>query len=313
MTDLQNLQRTIKEVTIPYSVMVGGGIVKSHEHVLRLCKTEVLAEWGSITSEPKTGNGGRDYYAHYDTVSGRLVFALNSIGLTNPGMSYVEKHAKEALSRYQDQGKPLPINVSGEGVDDTISLIKRAVACGFPIITVNAACPNKVGKDSKPMPIMCYDMDSMSELMMRADKEVGRTKSVIMLKVSTGMPLPTLANICILLKVSATFDGIITGNTVPNGFALLPDGEPAIKTEKGITVGGMSGPAIKPLSLNQTRFAADILGDKKVVWGCGGAGSAEDAREFFQLGAQVVQVVTAFRENHEHPNFIVRILEDLID
>lgn len=316
MSDLSELQVQLgKNITLPYPIMVGGGVAKSIDPLKYYAATEVIAEWGSITTEPKSGNGGRDYYAHYEERYGQrfLAFALNSIGLTNPGMGYVEKFAGEVLARYQDCGKPLPINVSGESVEDTLVLMKRAIARGFPIITVNAACPNKAGKGARPMPVMCYDIDSMGELIVRADQEIGRTASVIMLKVSTGLPVPTLSSICVLIKASPTFDGIITGNTVPNGFHFLPDGEPAIKTNGGIEVGGLSGPAIKPLSLGQTKFAADFFGDKKMVWGCGGVRNAEDVRDYLRSGAKVVQTVTAFRESDEDPKFIQAILEDLID
>lgn len=309
------MQRTVKGVVLPYPIMIGGGVVKAQRGTKFYAPTDVIAEWGSITTDSKSGNGGRDYYAHYEESNGQrvLTYALNSIGLTNPGIGYVEKQAREEIARYSDQGKPLPINISGEGVDDTLVLMERALACGFPIITVNTACPNKVGKDMKPMPVMCFDIDSMGTLIMQAERIIGRSESIIMLKVSTGLPMSTLAGICTLLKTSSTFDGIITGNTVPNGFSMLEDGSPAIKTDNGITVGGVSGPAIKPLSLSQTKFAADILGENKVVWGCGGAQTAEDVREYFRVGAQVVQIVTAFREHDEDPVFIRRLLEDLID
>lgn len=316
MTDLREMQRTIKGVTFPYPLMVGGGVVKTAEQARKYAPTEVIPEWGSITSEPKSGNGGRDYYAHYIEKHGQriLAYALNSIGLTNPSVDYMSLYAQDEISRYSDHGKPLTINISGEGVDDTLNLMKWAVIeYGFPVVTVNAACPNGIGKDSKPMPIMCFDLDSMGELFRRADREIGATESVIMLKVSTGLPVPTLASISTLLKTSSTFDGLITGNTVPNGLAFLQNGEPAIKTANNVTVGGMSGPAIKPLSLSQTRIAANILGTTKVVWGCGGVETAEDVRDYLRAGAQIVQLVTAFRENHEDPAFIRGLLEDLID
>lgn len=315
MTDLREMKRTIKGVGFPYPVLVGGGIVKTVDQIAKYASTETTLEWGSITTEPKSGNGGRDYYAHYVDKYGRstLAYALNSIGLTNPGIKHVQRHAADMIARYRDNGKPLPINISGEGVDDTLTLMKQAIDCGFPVISVNAACPNKVGKDMKPVPVMCYDIDSMAELITRADQEIRRGDTLIMLKVSTGLPVTTLRSICTLLKTSLVFEGLITGNTVPNGFAFLSNGEPAIKTSNGVTVGGLSGPAIKPLSLSQTRFAADILGGQKVVWGCGGVETAQDVREYLQAGATMVQIVTAFREHGENPVFIRNLLEDLID
>lgn len=311
MNDLFKLQRTIKGVTLPYPVMIGGGVFKTTDQLRRYVPTEVIPEWGSITTEPKTGNGGRDYYAHYE--NGTLRFTLNSIGLTNPGMDYVEMHAREMIGLYANYSKPLALNVSGEGLEDSLVLLKRAVACGFPIITVNTACPNRASKGTRPMPMMCYDIEIMSEFIIRADAEIGRTNSVIMLKISTGLPFPTLRQICAVLKGSrVTFSGIITGNTMPNGFHYLEDGAPAIKTENGLEVGGMSGPAIKPIALSQTKFAADFFGGTKVVWGCGGIMNVSDIRDYFRAGASVVQLVTSFREANEDEHFVMSLLEELM-
>jgi dihydroorotate dehydrogenase len=315
LSDLREMSVTMKGITLPYPVMIGGGVMKTAAQAARYAATDVVAEWGSITTDIKTGNGGRDYYAHYEKVNGQRVlqYALNSIGLTNPSMAQVEQDASHLLALYKLHQKPLPINISGENLDDTLALMKRARACGFPIITVNTSCPNKRGKESRPIPVMCFDTDTMSELITRADKEIGATDQLIMLKVSTGLPITTLANICTLLKASETFDGITTGNTQPNGFAYTPQGVSAIQTANGLTVGGVSGPAIKPVSLSQTKFAADFFGDQKIVWGCGGVMNADDVLEYLRVGARVVQLVTAFRENEEDPVFIRNLLENLVD
>lgn len=311
MDVLSNLHRNIKGIALPYPVMIGGGVFKTVEHLAKFAPTEIIPEWGSITTEPKAGNGGRDYYVHYE--NGQLEFALNSIGLTNPGMDYVELHAKETIRLYADYNKPLAINVSGEGLEDSLTLLKRAVTCNFPIITVNTACPNRAAAGSRPIPVMCYDIEIMSEFIIKSDAQIGASDSIIMLKVSTGLPLSTLRQICTLLKGSrATFTGIVTGNTVPNSFHYLENGQSAIKTANGLEVGGMSGPAIKPLALSQTKFAADFFGGTKQVWGCGGIMNVRDIRDYFRAGASVVQLVTAFREANEDPVFVMSLLEQLM-
>jgi len=295
-------------VTIP-SVMVGGGVAKTTEHLDQYTQTETLAEWGSFTKEEKVGNGGRDYYAHYR--GGELQFALNSIGLTNPGIEYAKRNSREMINRYADHGKPLILNISGEGVQDSLELLQKAVEYRFPIVTANAACPNVESGGSRPMPVMCFDIDAMQQFIIRADAKIGSTDNVIMLKVSTGLPLLTLKQICETLKGTSAFSGIITGNTVPGGFHYLEDGQTAIKTRTGIEVGGMSGPAIKPLALSQTKFAADFFGANKEVWHCGGIMNADDCHDAFRAGASAVQLVTGFIEAGQKPEFIRDILVDL--
>lgn len=306
MSDLLKLRRTTKGVTLRYPIMIGSGVTKTVEQLRKFAPKEVIPEWGPITIEAKEGDGGRDYYAHYE--DGRLQFALNSTDLTNPGMDYVERYAEEMIRLYATYGKPLAINVSGEGIVDSLALLKRAIACGFPIITVNASYPSRVGT----IPTMCEDAEAMELLIIRADQQVGHTDAVVMLKVSVGLPRSTLSRICSELKKSKTFAGIITGNTVPGGFHYLENGEPAIKTANGLEVGGMSGPAIKPLALSQTKFAADFFGGTKAVWGCGGIMNVRDIHDYFRAGASVVQIVTAFREANEDPIFIMSLLEELM-
>jgi hypothetical protein len=74
---------TINGVCIPYVLMVGGGVVKTFEQVIRYAKTDVIPDWGSITTDEKSGNGGRDYFAQYSE-AGQLLAEYNSIALTKP-------------------------------------------------------------------------------------------------------------------------------------------------------------------------------------------------------------------------------------
>ncbi len=306
------MARLVKPVVFPYPVMVGGGIVKTHEQVRKLAPTDVVAEWGSIETEASDGNGGRDYYAHYIEVAERrvLVWAANSRGIPNPGMKYVEQHARDLIKLYNDRDRPLVLNVSGKGVDDTLSLMKRAHTCGFRVITVNGACPNKADQ-----PILCDDPDAVDELFERAEKEIGVTDTVFLWKVSCGMRRPMLAHNKARVIASRMFNGIITGNTIPNSlyyFDDVDDVRTAIKTEKNnIDRGGMSGPAILPIALDHTRFCAQDMPAGKVVFGCGGIMTPDDAIRYLRAGAHVVQITTAWWEANEDPDFIRDFIAEL--
>lgn len=309
MSDLEHLARTIKGVTFPYPLMVGGGIVKTHEHVRRLAPTDVVADWGSIETEESSGNGGRDYYSHYIEFGGQryLLFALNSLGIPNPGMAYVEQHCRDRIKLYEDHGKPLVINISGKSVEDAVELVKRAIAAGFKVIILNGACPNKGG-----LPILCFDADAVSRLFERLATEVGETDAVLLWKISAGMPRGILSHNKNCVIESKVFTGMVTCNTVPNGFYYLAGGKPAIHTEKNnITRGGLSGPAIRPLALDHTQFCADGMPASKVVFGAGGADSVEAVMDFLRAGATMVQMTTAYREANEDPDFVRDLLEKL--
>ncbi|HEY4502443.1 MAG TPA: hypothetical protein VJH21_01270 [Candidatus Paceibacterota bacterium] len=304
---LTGLSRTVKGVHFPYPLMIAGGVVKEVGSLLRFAPTEIIPDWGSIETVASPGNGGRDYYASYGPDE-RLRYGLNCLGIPNPGMDYVEEHARETIKLYEGYGKPLACNVSGKSPEDLVQLIARAVKCGFPVVTGNGSCPNQKGH-----PILCFDTDAVDYVFTRVEEELGKTDAVIFFKVSLGMPRNILAHCKKRVADSKTFTGIITGNTVPNCFDFLENGAPAIQTENGITVGGLSGPAILPIALSDIRFCAEDMPRGKIVVGCGGASNATDVRKMFSAGATLVQINTAFREAHEDPTFVQGILMGLVN
>lgn len=297
MQQLDCLKRTVKGITFPYPLMVAGGVVKTVEQSIKLAKADVLAEFGSATTRALPGNGGRDYWAVY--VNGILVCTFNSVGLLNPGMDYVEKHADTLIKAHADYGMPFWLNVSGNGPEDTLSLLKRALKAGIKVITVNGACPNK-----KDQPILCDDPFAVDEVFDRADREIGDTDAIVLWKVSCGMRRPTLSHNRERVRTSRVFTGAITGNTVPNGLGYLPNGETMIKTDNGLDRGGMAGPAIFPIALDHTQFMADGMPAGKIVIGAGGIDNIEKITHMFKAGAAMVQTNSGFREAGEDPDFI---------
>ncbi len=310
MNELAHMARTIKGVWFPYPVLVGGGIVKTHEHVRRLATTDVIAEWGSIETEPSLGNGGRDYYAHYLEVKGgirTLEFTQNRLGIPNPGMAYVEQHASDLIKLYEDCGKPLVINISGKSIEDLVQLLKRAIICGFKVIIVNGACPNKDGQ-----PVLCNEQEPTDEFFERVEKEIGPTNVLIIWKVSCGMSRKALTHNRQRVADSSVFGGIATGNTVPNTYYLYDGGLTSIYTAKDkSTRAGLAGPAILPIALDHTEFCAQAMPKHKIVYGLGGVTTPMDAMRFIRSGATLVGMVSAFREAKENPDFVRDFLEDL--
>ncbi len=74
----------------------------------------------------------------------------------------------------------------------------------------------------------------------------------------------------------------------------------------GNIIGGLSGPAIKPLALS---MVYEVAGTVEVpVIGCGGITSASDAIEFIMAGASTVQVGSATFSN---PRASLDILEGI--
>jgi dihydroorotate dehydrogenase len=302
MSDLSKLARTIKGIKFPHPLMVGGGVFKLAEELREVAASDVIPEWGSIETDPSSGNGGNDYDAAYTPNGHNLRYTRNRRGIPNPGIAYVERESRDIISMYADQGKIVGLNVSGKSngsrssVDDLIELVKRGLDCGFPWITANGACPNKADQ-----PILCDDEDAVSEFFERADVEIGSTDAILMWKVSNGMRRSTLAHNKGHVAKSKAFTGIITGNTVPNTLDFDIEGKPTVLTEKdNSTWAGQGGPAIHPIALGHTKFCAQDMPEGKIVVGAGGVEGWPEARNFFRVGATLAQVVSTYLEADKH-------------
>ncbi|MES2911173.1 MAG: nitronate monooxygenase, partial [Pseudomonadota bacterium] len=100
---------------------------------------------------------------------------------------------------------------------------------------------------------------------------------------------PNASNIAVVAKAAeeAGADAIVMGNTIL-GMAI------DIRTRKpklGNVMGGLSGPAIKPIALRLVHQCFRAV--RLPIIGCGGISTAEDAIEFMLAGASAVQVGTA--------------------
>jgi len=89
---------------------------------------------------------------------------------------------------------------------------------------------------------------------------------------------------------------VVVGDALP---AALPDGRPA----------GLSGPAIRPISLRCVTEVHSALPDADVV-GAGGIATTADARSFLAAGAVAVQVGTALLHD---PTTAARIAAELTE
>jgi dihydroorotate dehydrogenase (NAD+) catalytic subunit len=99
--------------------------------------------------------------------------------------------------------------------------------------------------------------------------------------------------------VSEGADGLTVANTYK---ALAVDVDTRRPMLGGIT-GGLSGPAIKPLTMARVWEVASRV--KAPVIACGGIGTARDALEYVIAGATAVQVGTACFRNYTTPESIV--------
>ena len=237
----------------------------------------------SITLKPRDGNPPPRIC---ETPSGML----NTIGLQNAGIDAFLKEDLPYLIKFK---VPVIVNIAGESIDEYSQLANRLNGVpGIAGIEVNISCPNvKQGG-------MQFGVDpKLTSDVISAVKKA--TKLPVIAKLS-----PNVTDIKLIAKAaeSAGADAISAINTVL-GMAI------DINTKKpklSMAVGGLSGPAIRPIAV---RMVNEIFRTVKVpVIGIGGIMNSDDAIEFILAGASAIQVGTG---NFVNPRAAVEIVEGI--
>ena len=215
---------------------------------------------------------------------------LNSVGLQNIGVEAVVKDKAPVWAGWKI---PVIVSIAGESSDEYARVAGRLEGvAGVSGVEVNISCPNVASGG------MEFGTDPRA-----AEKVTAAVKAASSLPVIVKLS-PNVTDIVeIALAVAqAGADAITLINTV-RGMAIDAGGE---KPALGNVIGGLSGPAIKPIALY---MVYRVVGAVHVpIIGCGGIGCTDDALEFIMAGASAVQVGTA---NLAHPQAALDVLDGI--
>ncbi len=221
----------------------------------------------TITRLPRPGNAP---WRTIETAAGML----NSIGLDNDGVdAFIEHH----LPYLASLGAPAIISVAGKDFEDFVFLAERLNGLpGVAALELNVSCPNvSGGVDFGTDPEMCRRVVQgvrkacSVPILAKLTPNVSRIADVAIAAEAGGADALTLINTCLGMAVDWRGRRSMLGNVM----------------------GGLSGPAIKPIALrcvHQCRQAVSIP-----IVGVGGIATIDDAMEFFITGATAIQVGTA--------------------
>ena len=239
----------------------------------------------TITLKPKVGNPPPRLV---ETASG----LLNSIGLANVG---IELFLKEKLPYLEKFSTPIIVSIAGETRQEYLQLIQRLNGEQIAGIELNISCPN-IGKELT----VAQDEDETFSLVKAAKKQ---TKVPLLVKLS-----PNVTDITRIAK-SAERAGADILSLVNTFSAMALDVETRSPKLGGI-LGGLSGPAIKPIALRmlwQVRKATPLP-----LVGMGGITNSRDALEFIIAGANAIGLGTAIFINPQACLEIVDGLENYL-
>jgi dihydroorotate dehydrogenase (NAD+) catalytic subunit len=200
---------------------------------------------------------------------------LNAIGLENVG---VEGFIARKMPFLRKINTPVIVNVLGDTVEEYGEISRRLDEVeGISALEVNISCPNV-----KKGGVAFGTVPEMAAQVTRAVRQA--TSLPVIIKLS-----PNVTDIALMARAveEAGADGVSLINTLIGMAIDTVTRRPRLANG----IGGLSGPAIKPVALRMVWQVADAVSIP--VIGIGGISTADDALEFLLAGATAVQVGTA--------------------
>ncbi|MDT3698246.1 MAG: dihydroorotate dehydrogenase [Thermincola sp.] len=212
---------------------------------------------------------------------------LNCIGLQNPGVDHFIEKSLPFLKEYDT---PVIVNIAGNSLEDYAEVTRRlSGAKGVNALEVNISCPN-VKQGGMVFGTSC----------------VMAAEVIRVVKANTALPViaklsPNVTDVVEIARgvAEAGADALALINTLLGMKIDIHTRKPVL----GNVMGGLSGPAIRPVAVRIVWQVAQAV--KLPILGMGGITTADDAIEFILAGATAVAVGTA---NFVNPRATLDIL-----
>jgi dihydroorotate dehydrogenase (NAD+) catalytic subunit len=236
----------------------------------------------TVTMQPRPGN---QPWRTVETAAG----LLNSIGLDNDGLEAFIRHHLPYLATLSS---PTIVSIAGRTHNEFVEMARRLDRePGVAALELNISCPNVTGG-------VDFGTDAQS-----CGRLVAEVREAIRVPIIAKLT-PNVTRIADIARAASDggADAISLINTVLGMAIDWRRRRPLL----GNVVGGLSGPAIKPIALRCVYQAASAVSTP--IIGIGGISNTDDVMEFLVAGASAVQVGTA---NYFDPTVTMRILEEL--
>ena len=281
----QNLSVNIGKLDLKNPVMVASG---TFGYAQEFKDFSDLKKLGAIVTKTITikGRQGNLPPRTCETSSGML----NSIGLENPG---IDKFIKEKMPFLKKLGIPIIVSIAAEENPDEFAILVKQLdkIKEVSAIELNISCPNQ-----QKNKLISQDAQDTFELVGRVRKLTGKC---LITKLS-----PNVTSIVEIAQAaqSAGSDALALINTLAGMSIDVHKRIPKL----GSWVGGLSGPAIRPVAVKMVWETYNKI--KITIIGMGGIMDIESALEFFIAGATAISVGTA---NFINPRVSLEIIAGL--
>jgi dihydroorotate dehydrogenase (NAD+) catalytic subunit len=236
----------------------------------------------TITQQPRAGNAP---WRTVETAAGML----NSIGLDNDGIEAFVAHHLPYLAAL---GVPIIVSIAGRTHDEFVRMNARLDGLtGIAAVELNISCPNvSGGVDFGTDAVMCERLvadcrrATGTPIIAKLTPNVTSVPVMAQAAEAGGADAISLINTCLGMAVDWRRRRPILGNVM----------------------GGLSGPAIKPIALRAVYQAAQAT--RTPIIGIGGIATIDDVMEFLVAGATAVQLGTV---NFYNPRASMGVLDAL--
>jgi len=298
MTDLSV---RLGSITLKNPVLAASG---TFGYGLEFSRTVRLSELGGLVTKTVTRlpREGLPPPRLVETPSGML----NAVGLQNVGLA---AFLAEKLPALRGVGTPVIVSLLGESPEELAGMVAEVdKAEGAAAIEINLSCPNVLHTAHPATPRGAGPGPASTPAGAGSTQHAGRDRFVSLAahepdaverfvaaaRHSTNKPLiaklsPDVTDLVPIAQAAerAGADAITLSNTYV-GMSVDPLTR---RSRLGAVTGGLSGPAIRPLSIYRLWYTAQII--RRPIIGLGGIVRAEDALEFMLAGATAVAVGTA--------------------
>ena len=216
------------------------------------------------TLQPRVGNKGQRVV---ETPAGML----NCVGLENPGVEYFLNTTLPKLKKYK---VPVIVNIDGDSPEEYGALAEKLDVEGVAAIEINISCPNVAqgGLAFGTCPteatkvIKSVKSHTHKTIITKLTPNVTDIVEIALAAEAAGSDVVSLINTLLGMKIDINQQKPVLGNIM----------------------GGLSGPAVRPVAVRMVYQVAQAV--HIPIIGMGGITCAADAIEFFLAGATAVAV-----------------------
>lgn len=251
-----------------------------------------LSDLGAVTIKGVSSNAwnGNDAPRIAETYGGML----NSVGLQNPGVKFIKKFEIPFLKQYDTK---IIVNVCGHTVQEYCDVVESLYDEDIDLLELNISCPNvkEGGISFGTNPV------KVEEVVCEVKKHA---KQPLIVKLS-----PNVTDITEIARaaVSGGADALSLINTLLGMKIDIHKRKPILANK----MGGLSGPAIKPIAVRMVYQVAQSV--NVPIIGMGGIMTGEDAIEFILAGATMVAIGTANFTNPHASIDVLKAIEEYMD